>query len=101
MYIDMHHSLLKQLPKHLLTKIFRYTIVFRPRYLDHGFFRIPIKKQWCVFCGEKVPRGLSTPMTLKCSDCLEVMCLLCVRRRSTPHKYAECCNSRTRTLCLC
>ena len=97
----LHISLFKKLPEHLLRKILRYTTAVRPRYLDNEFFKIPIKKQWCYLCGEKVFRNLNPPRTLKCSDCWNVMCLKCVRQRSTPSKPTECCPSTTKMICLC
>ena len=97
----LNESLLKKLPTHILKIILRYTTALRPKYLDGGFFKIPITKQWCWFCGEKVQRNLTPPCTIKCSECWNVMCLKCVQTRSSPNNNAVCCHSRHRILCFC
>ena len=89
----LHISLFKKLPKHLIRKILQYTTALRPKYLDAGFFRIPITKQWCIVCGEKVQRHLNPSRALKCSECWNVMC------RAHTLQFT-CCNSRHKVLCL-
>ena len=76
-----------------------YTTALRPSYLDTRLFAIPITKQWCIFCGEKVLRQYKR--VVKCSDCWNVMCVQCLQQRLQPNKLVECCTSTDKTLCLC